>query len=55
MALEPAIALTIGFVVLDQAPKTFQYLGIACVIIAGVAAERTGHRDQELPDFQNLT
>lgn len=54
MALEPAIALAIGFVILDQAPKAFQYLGIAFVIIAGVAAERTGHRDPELPDFQNL-
>lgn len=45
MALEPAIALAIGFIVLHQAPKAFQYLGIAFVIIAGIAAERTGHRN----------
>lgn len=45
MALEPAIALVIGAVVLHQVPAAWQLVGIACVVVAGVAAERTGHRD----------
>ena len=52
MALEPAIALTIGAVVLRQTPAFFQYLGIACVVIAGVAAERTGRRADALPELE---
>lgn len=47
MALEPAIALLIGALVLGQAPKIFQYLGIAFVIVAGIAAERSGRREDE--------
>jgi inner membrane transporter RhtA len=52
MALEPAIALVIGLVVLHQVPAAAQILGIGCVVLAGVAAERTGHRDAELPDLE---
>lgn len=55
MALEPAVALLIGALLLGQAPKFFQYFGIACVIAAGVGAERTGHRNEELPDFQSAS
>lgn len=51
MSLEPAIALVIGAVVLSQLPDPLQYLGIGCVVIAGIAAERTGHRDRDLPDL----
>jgi inner membrane transporter RhtA len=51
MALEPAIALVIGMVVLHQMPAVPQLLGIACVVLAGVAAERTGQRDDERPDL----
>ena len=51
MALEPAIALVIGAVVLHQVPGGGQLVGIVCVVLAGVAAERTGHRDEELPEF----
>mgnify|MGYP006279532287 CR=1 FL=1 len=51
MALEPAIALAIGIVVLHQLPVVLQLVGIACVVVAGIAAERTGHRDEELPEF----
>lgn len=53
MALEPAIALTIGMVVLDQIPAGAQVAGIVCVVLAGVAAERTGHRDDELPVLES--
>lgn len=52
MALEPAIALMIGAVVLHQIPLIPQWVGIACVVFAGVAAERTGHRGDELPELE---
>lgn len=55
MALEPAIALTIGAVVLSQVPAVPQLVGIVCVVLAGVAAERTGHRPVELPDLETPT
>lgn len=45
MCLEPAIALLIGFIVLSQEPDVLAVLGIACVVVAGIGAERTGGRD----------
>jgi len=45
MALEPAFALLIGFVVLQQEPDALAVVGIACVVIAGIGAERTGGRE----------
>jgi inner membrane transporter RhtA len=50
MALEPAIALLIGAVVLHQAPAAVQIVGIGCVVLAGVAAARTGDRESLPPD-----
>lgn len=44
MALEPAIALIIGLVILSQVPQSLQIAGIACVVVAGIAAERRGAR-----------
>ena len=44
MALEPAIALVIGFFALDQAPNLIAVLGIGLVVAAGVGAERAGGR-----------
>lgn len=44
MALEPAIALMIGAIVLSQIPSPPQFLGIVLVVIAGTAAERSGRR-----------
>ncbi|CAB4934852.1 MAG: EamA family transporter [Actinobacteria bacterium] len=44
MALEPAIALAIGIVVLRQIPQGPQLVGMGCVVLAGIAAERTGQR-----------
>ena len=52
MALEPAIALVIGLVLLQQVPAVAQIVGIGCVVLAGVAAERTGRRDVDLPDLE---
>jgi inner membrane transporter RhtA len=51
MALEPAIALAIGAIVLHQVPALPQFVGIACVVLAGVAAERSGRREPGYPDL----
>lgn len=51
MALEPAFALGIGLIVLHQQPMPPQLVGIACVVVAGIAAERTGRRPTEQPQF----
>ncbi|MCC6183310.1 MAG: EamA family transporter [Microthrixaceae bacterium] len=51
MALEPAIALTIGAVLLHQLPAPWQLLGMALVVLAGVAAERTGHREADPAEY----
>ena len=44
MSLEPAIAMVIGFVILDQALGLVAVAGIGCVVLAGVGAERSGAR-----------
>jgi inner membrane transporter RhtA len=44
MALEPAFGLTVGFVLLSQVPTALQVIGITLVVVAGVGAERGGHR-----------
>lgn len=44
MALEPAFALLVGLVVLAQVPGLLPILGLACVVVAGIGAERTGAR-----------
>jgi inner membrane transporter RhtA len=44
MALEPAFALLVGLVVLGQVPGLLPVLGLACVVVAGIGAERTGAR-----------
>ena len=51
MSLEPAVALAIGALVLHQLPNGWQALGIACVVMAGIAAERAGQRGDELPEL----
>jgi inner membrane transporter RhtA len=45
MSLEPAIALTIGFVVLHQIPNPGAVAGVLFVVAAGIGAERTGARE----------
>ena len=45
MSLEPAVALTIGVLVLGQLPRPGASLGILCVVVAGIGAARTGARD----------
>jgi inner membrane transporter RhtA len=45
MALEPAIALVIGLLVLHQVPGLLPVVGIVCVVLAGIGAERIGSRE----------
>ncbi|MFN8167730.1 MAG: EamA family transporter [Candidatus Nanopelagicales bacterium] len=45
MALEPAIGTAIGVVVLSQVPNALQALGVVLVVVAGIGAERSGHRE----------
>jgi inner membrane transporter RhtA len=44
MALEPAIALLVGAVVLGQLPRPLGVLGIVLVVTAGIGAARAGGR-----------
>jgi len=50
MALEPALGLVAGFALLSQVPDALQLTGISLVVVAGVAAERGGHRDKRPGD-----
>lgn len=50
MALEPALALLVGFLVLHQAPNQLAVLGVAMVVAAGIGAERGGTRADTLTD-----
>ena len=49
MSLEPAFALIIGLLALQQVPNVAAVFGVACVVIAGVGAERTGAREMPIP------
>jgi inner membrane transporter RhtA len=51
MALEPAFALIVGLVVLTQVPGPLPVLGVACVVAAGIGAERTGARQRTPVDI----
>ena len=44
MSLEPAIALTVGLLLLGQTPGGVPVAGIGLVVAAGIGAERTGAR-----------
>lgn len=49
MALEPAIATGWGILLLSQLPGPLQIVGVVCVVIAGIGAERVGHREPPPP------
>ncbi len=49
MALEPAIGVTLGLLVLHQNPAPSQLLGIVLVVLAGAAAQHGGQREPD-PD-----
>jgi inner membrane transporter RhtA len=44
MALEPAIGILLGLLVLHQQPSPAQLAGILLVVLAGTAAQRGGRR-----------
>jgi inner membrane transporter RhtA len=48
MSLEPAIAVVIGYLVLQQELGLVAILGIGCVVLAGLGAERSGARMDEV-------
>lgn len=49
MSLEPAFALTIGFVALHQVPGPAAVIGIMFVVTAGIGAARGGARTTPVP------
>ncbi|MEZ5185480.1 MAG: EamA family transporter [Candidatus Nanopelagicales bacterium] len=49
MALEPAVATAWGALLLSQIPHAEQFLGVVLVVIAGIGAERAGHRMPPTP------
>jgi inner membrane transporter RhtA len=49
MALEPAFAMIVGLVVLDQIPGPAGIVGICFVVVAGIGAARTGARSSPVP------
>jgi inner membrane transporter RhtA len=49
MALEPAIGVLLGLVVLHQNPSITQVAGIALVVLAGAGAQRGGRRAARTP------
>jgi inner membrane transporter RhtA len=50
MSLEPAVALVVGLVALQQVPKPLPLLGISFVVAAGIGAQRGGARVTALTD-----
>jgi inner membrane transporter RhtA len=54
MALEPAIGVVLGLLVLHQAPAAIHIIGITLVVFAGAAAQRRGLRDPETEDVTDL-
>ncbi len=50
MSLEPALALLIGFLVLQQVPTALAIVGIGFVVAAGIGAARGGTRAQPGPE-----
>ncbi|OUM42717.1 EamA family transporter [Arthrobacter sedimenti] len=57
MALEPAVGLLLGLIVLHQQPSPIQFLGILLVVVAGAAAQRGGRRKtpaEQLPGGSTL-
>lgn len=46
MAVEPAVGVLLGLIVLQQQPSVLQVLGIVLVVAAGAAAQRGGLRER---------
>jgi inner membrane transporter RhtA len=50
MALEPALGVLLGLLILHQQPSAIQVLGILLVVLAGAAAQRGGRRRPAHPE-----
>ncbi len=50
MAVEPAIGLVLGLLILAQSPSAVQVVGIVIVVLAGAAAQRDGRRSVDGAD-----
>ncbi len=50
MALEPALGVLLGLLILHQQPSGIQVLGILLVVLAGDAAQRGGRRRPRHPE-----
>lgn len=46
MAMEPAMGLLLGIMVLDQIPNLTQWIGISLVVFAGASAQKGGRREK---------
>lgn len=44
MALEPALGVLLGLLILQQQPSTYQFAGILLVVLAGAASQRDSRR-----------
>lgn len=49
LSIEPAFGVLMGLLILAQTPTVMQLIGIACVIVAGAAAQRGGSRTADGP------
>jgi inner membrane transporter RhtA len=49
MAVEPAFAMIVGFIVLHQVPGVGGVVGICFVVVAGIGAARSGSRTPPVP------
>jgi len=49
LSIEPAFGVLMGLLILAQTPTVMQLIGIACVIVAGAAAQRGGGRTADAP------
>lgn len=52
MSLEPALAVVVGLVALQQVPGWVPLIGVLLVVAAGIGAERTGARPGVAPDVR---
>ncbi|UQX88622.1 EamA family transporter [Jatrophihabitans telluris] len=55
MSLEPAIAVVVGLILLNQVPRPSALAGIVLVVIAGIGAERTGARPASIGGHDRST
>jgi inner membrane transporter RhtA len=55
MALEPAIGLLLGLLVLHQVPSAVQLVGILLVVLAGAGAQRGGRRAADHIDLDLIS